>query len=325
MNEQPVAESGPIAAPEEEFAQPEAPGKPLPPLLSGKRPSRLPPDTATPVEAPSISVTPAPFLDTGPASPKPGGVLPGGYAPLGSLGQTNYRTAILGRVVLHGSAPPEQPLDAAADAYCAEILPKPLMTRFYAVSTNGGLSDVLVLIREGLPRHPPARVVSQAHLQFANCQLGPYMGAVTQRQPLTLENKDATLHVLRVTPQHGRESVTSINPRATASLLIRSEPELFIPCRCQLHPWETAYISVLEYPFFAVTDADGRYSITNIPPGTYALEAIHQKIHGTNGPTRQVTIAVGQTLTNNFEIEPPQPAPAERDSTLRSQRAQAHF
>jgi hypothetical protein len=42
---------------------------------------------------------------------------------------------------------------------------------------------------------------------------------------------------------------------------------------CHIHPFMRASILVLENPFFAVTDEQGRYVIHQIPPGRYTLRA----------------------------------------------------
>ncbi len=292
------------------------PARHLPQVGSGKRP---PGRAASPLSRSGLPETAQAGGEAQRTAPVPttttGGLVPGGYGPVSSLGQTNYRTAIVGRVRLRGTPPAEQPVDAAADAYCATVLPQPLLSRFYALGTNGALADVLVWVREGLPKDQPPRPTAPAHMQFANCQLAPYMSAVTSRQSVAVENKDAIPHVLRVSPHQGRESLAQVSPHATGSVIIRSPPELFIPCRCQFHPWETAYVSMLPHSFFSVTDADGRFSITNIPPGTYVLEALHQKSTGTNGLTRRLTIAAGETVDSDFELELPAPhSPAQENS-----------
>jgi hypothetical protein len=38
-----------------------------------------------------------------------------------------------------------------------------------------------------------------------------------------------------------------------------------------------AYVVVLQNPFFAITAADGRYKIDNVPPGSYSLGVWHAK------------------------------------------------
>jgi uncharacterized protein (DUF2141 family) len=51
-----------------------------------------------------------------------------------------------------------------------------------------------------------------------------------------------------------------------------------LPVRCNNHPWMQAYINVAPNPYFAVTGADGSFTISNLPPGTYTLAAIHETL-----------------------------------------------
>jgi plastocyanin len=46
---------------------------------------------------------------------------------------------------------------------------------------------------------------------------------------------------------------------------------------CRIHPEMEAYVVVLQNPLFAVTGADGRYKIDNVPPGSYSMAVWHAK------------------------------------------------
>jgi hypothetical protein len=58
-----------------------------------------------------------------------------------------------------------------------------------------------------------------------------------------------------------------------------------------------AFLGVRPDPFFAVSGADGSFKIVGLPPGTYTIEAWHEKF-GTQ--TATVTIAGTETKPANF-------------------------
>ena len=60
-----------------------------------------------------------------------------------------------------------------------------------------------------------------------------------------------------------------------------------MPFKCDVHKWMNAFVGVVDHPFFAVTGADGAFELKGLPPGTYTIEAWHEKL-GTQ--TQSVTI-----------------------------------
>jgi hypothetical protein len=59
----------------------------------------------------------------------------------------------------------------------------------------------------------------------------------------------------------------------------------------------SAHVGVLSHPFFAVSDSTGAFKISGLPPGTYTIEAWHEKL-GTQQTT--VTVGAGETKTADF-------------------------
>ena len=51
-----------------------------------------------------------------------------------------------------------------------------------------------------------------------------------------------------------------------------------MPFKCDVHGWMSAYVGVLDHPFFATTDKDGKFELKTLPPGTYTIEAWHEKL-----------------------------------------------
>src|SRR5258708_21573365 len=60
---------------------------------------------------------------------------------------------------------------------------------------------------------------------------------------------------------------------------------------CDAHGWMEGWIYVVDNPHYAITGADGKFSITDVPPGNYTLVAIQSL----TGPIQQpVTVTAGK-------------------------------
>ena len=68
---------------------------------------------------------------------------------------------------------------------------------------------------------------------------------------------------------------------------------------CDIHSHMSAFILVFSHPFFAVTDARGRYRIDNLPPGTYSVVAWNE---GTASEPRPATVPEGAATEVDFTL-----------------------
>jgi hypothetical protein len=69
---------------------------------------------------------------------------------------------------------------------------------------------------------------------------------------------------------------------------------------CDAHGWMEGWIYVVDNPYYAVTGADGKFTISNVPAGNYKLVAVHPF----TGPNEQsVTVAAGKPTDLNIELE----------------------
>jgi plastocyanin len=69
---------------------------------------------------------------------------------------------------------------------------------------------------------------------------------------------------------------------------------------CDAHGWMEAFIYVADNPYYAVTGADGKFTISDVPAGTYKLVA-YQPFTGPNEQT--VTVAAGKSSDLNIELK----------------------
>ena len=73
-----------------------------------------------------------------------------------------------------------------------------------------------------------------------------------------------------------------------------------IPLLCNVHAEMSAFVLVLENPYFSVTGRDGAFKIENVPPGIYKLSAWHEKLRTI---TKDVTIEAGKTTSVDFQLK----------------------
>jgi plastocyanin len=69
---------------------------------------------------------------------------------------------------------------------------------------------------------------------------------------------------------------------------------------CDIHSQMTAYVVVLENPFFVQPADDGTFKIEHVPPGTYTIKAWHERL---TSPDQKITVTAGTTATVNFVLE----------------------
>ena len=79
-------------------------------------------------------------------------------------------------------------------------------------------------------------------------------------------------------PKLNREWNYSQAPQGEPIIKTFSREEVLIPFKCNQHPWEKAYVAVLDHPFFAVTDASGNFEIRGLPAGNYTLVVWHERL-----------------------------------------------
>ena len=228
-----------------------------------------------------------------------------GLAPLTSLKQTNSTSVINGRVTLKGIPPPETVL--SLDALCGKAHPAPRTTRHYVVSTNGGLADVFVFIRSGLEGQKFSVPSQTPVLDQRGCEFEPYVLGLMVNQAFEIKNSDPVRHNVHAVSESRRNQ--GFNWTGSTGLTKEENfgaREIPIRIRCDLHPWMYAYACVTDNPFFAVTDENGAYSITNVPPGNYLLEAYHPKTHGNHsGEMQFITVQPAAPATADFAIAAP--------------------
>jgi plastocyanin len=196
----------------------------------------------------------------------------GGAPPSPSRAEPPPVTGILrGTVELTGKAPPRTPLRRDSDPVCAAVEKQ----SEDIIATRGKLAGVLVRIKNGTAGAFPAPA-SPAVITQHDCTYEPRVTGVVAGQKVVIKNADPTYHNVRAT--RGDEPVFNLSQPARTPDLVREDftkPGDVVSLQCDVHPWMNAFVVVQDHPFFTVTREDGRFELTDLPPGTYELEAWH--------------------------------------------------
>lgn len=203
---------------------------------------------------------------------------------------------VTGMVSFEGEPPQGDVIDMSEEPACAEKHDEqPRMTPV-VVGDGGGLGNVFVYVKEGLPDGSWPTPSEAVTLDQEGCRYMPHVLGVQAGQNIELKNSDGLLHNINARPNNQRGFNVS-QPTNMTTTRTFAEEEVMIPVRCDVHGWMEAYIGVQDHPYFAVTAEDGSFEIANLPPGQYVVEAWHER-YGTQ--TMDVTVAESGEATADF-------------------------
>jgi plastocyanin len=207
---------------------------------------------------------------------------------------------VTGRVTFEGTAPKAATFRMDSDPNCVQAGGGSGVDESVVIGEGGAVQNVFVYVKDGLGdlRFPvPSTPVV---LDQKGCHYVPHVSGVQVGQGFEVLNSDSTLHNIHALPAANREFNTG-QPLAGMRHTHRfSTREVMVPFKCDVHPWMRAWVGVLDHPFFGVTGADGTFTLNGLPPGTYTVEAWHEKL-GTQ--TQMVTIGPKESRDIAFSFK----------------------
>lgn len=217
---------------------------------------------------------------------------PADPATAGSLG---------GQVTLDGTSPPAEIIRMDGDPKCAAAAQGEERRTEYIVSNDGKtLANVFIYIKDGLPQRLYPVPNEPVVLDQQKCRYVPRVLGVQVGQPVEIRNSDALMHNIHAEGAVNQPFDVGQPLQGIKTTHRFTTREVMIPVKCNVHNWMRGYIGVLEHPFFAVTDASGRFTMPPVPPGTYTIEAWHERL-GTQ--TQQITIGAKESKTLDFAFK----------------------
>ena len=236
---------------------------------------------------------------------------------------------IEGSVTLSGPVPEPKGFNLITfpdPAYCGRISNGRgwRLLRDFVVDSHGGLKDAIVLL-EGVEVGKPFEM-SVPLIEARDCLFQPFMTVVRNGHAVEVVNMDPVMHdiqgyetfpeagarVLFNTPlimnhQHQRGDLNALHNHAPGKSLVGpiylNKGRRTFYMQCGFHAYMESWAMAVNNPYYALTDEHGKFSMENIPPGTYQLVVWHPQTG--NGVSTAVTVQPDGKLLQHFSLPAP--------------------
>jgi hypothetical protein len=150
------------------------------------------------------------------------------------------------------------------------------------VDAQGHLANAVVILT-GVKR----AAAGETAVMNEKCRFAPRVQLARPNANVRTSSRDAVLHTTQAQLENGRTICKPVGPAGTVRL------------NCNTHPWMRGWVIVTD-DAAAVSSADGRFTIDNVPPGTYEVRVWHEAL---KGAPQKITVTAGQPTEINFQLK----------------------
>jgi plastocyanin len=163
-------------------------------------------------------------------------------------------------------------------------------------SSSSADAVVYVVQAPGAATTPKTAEMDQRQMQFM-----PHVLPIVAGTTVQFLNSDPTPHNV-FSPDHEKYNLGTW-PQGQKKSYTFDKCKTF-PCvytqLCRVHPEMEGFIVVVQNPYFAVTDRDGKYEIKDVPPGSYQVGVWDEKGKAAAKP---VTVDASKPATVDFVVK----------------------
>jgi plastocyanin len=193
--------------------------------------------------------------------------------------------SISGSVKFTGTPPTPEKLEISKDVGVCGQTDK--FDESLVVGPQSGLKNVVVSIAN-IGKGKPFN--AGGVLDQKDCVYTPRVVLSPVGTELRILNNDGILHNIR-TGSTKNPPVNKPQPKFIKELKETfAQPET-MKVICNAHAWMSGWIVVHEHPYYTVTDTDGVFTLTDVPPGEHEVRFWHEVLGET---TQKVTIEAGK-------------------------------
>ncbi|HJT20841.1 MAG TPA: carboxypeptidase regulatory-like domain-containing protein [Nitrospira sp.] len=241
---------------------------------------------------------------------------------------------ITGTVTLNGAVPKPKGYNLTTlpdQLYCGRISDGQgwRILQPFQVGSAGEFRDVVVYL-EGIEEGKPFDEGGVPQIEAKDCLFLPFTTVVREDQTVTVVNMDPVMHDVQAyeTSHLGPRVLFNVplpmNPQHPRNFKERSDAALYhkhmagapmkqlvnltkgrriFTMQCGFHAYMESWGLAVANPYFAKTDKQGRFTITDVPPGTYTLVVWHPYVR----TAIEQTVIVGPSEVVNTRIGVPAP------------------
>lgn len=193
----------------------------------------------------------------------------------------------------------------------------------FDVADDGGLKDTVVWLADASKGKPYK--FEPPTIEARDCQFLPFVTVVRDQSEVVIMNMDPVMHDIQayetshlgprvlfntplpMNPHHkrfvGAESHEHLAGQPIRETIQMTKGRKFFVMQCGFHAYMESWGLAVDHPYYQLTGSDGRFSLTDVPPGDYTLVAWHPGV-GT-AIEKKITIPAKGTAQADFVFESP--------------------
>lgn len=201
---------------------------------------------------------------------------------------------VQGRVLATGTVPPPAKLPITIDQY---VCGTEQQAGDLIVSSAREIRNVVVWLENPPPGAASALPAAPVAMDQKECVFVPRIVIVPAAGTVEFLNSDRLLHNLHSVSKDNA-SFNRTQPKGRTIPITFARPEI-VRVDCDLHSWMRGWVVVAPHPFYALTDAQGRFRFADLPPGQYTLRSWHERF---GESSRTVTVPADGAAPVTIEL-----------------------
>jgi plastocyanin len=223
----------------------------------------------------------------------------GAPAPAGQYEATTVADGggISGTITLSGALPKLAPHKTDKDPQVCGTTPRE--SEKLVISKSGGVKNAVVMVMDVKRGKAMSAAAQNAEIDQKKCEYTPHVQVMAVNTEISLKNSDPILHNIQFF--RGDDSLFNIaqpvQGQVNKHLMDKAGP---IYVECAVHGWMQGQVIVVDNPYYAVTDENGKFSIADLPPGKYQVKIWHEYL---GEQTKEITVASKMDTALNMDLK----------------------